>query len=138
MRLILVILVLVALLIGCGSSGGGDQPPEPPPPPIECDEGYELVDGECIPIPPPPPEVVRVCLEWDPVIHPDLDGYIMYYGKVSGQYDIEIPVDVNYTDICIEDESYFMKGTPIFFACTATSNKGEESDYSNEVIWEPT
>lgn len=32
------------------------EPSCAPPPPEECDEGFELIDGECVAIPPPPEE----------------------------------------------------------------------------------
>jgi hypothetical protein len=118
MRLILAI--LVALLIGCGGSGSdGGTNPEPP-------------------IDPPPPPVVklRVCLEWDAVVHPDLTGYKIYYGKVSEQYDIDFEIDDAITDVCIEDDSYFVEGGSYYFVATAFSID-EESEYSNEVVWEP-
>jgi hypothetical protein len=104
----------IALLIGCGGSGGGDDPdpPKPPPPPP----------------PPPPPVALRVCLEWDAVIHPELVGYKIYYGKVSNQYDFNVEVAAPNTGVCIEDESYFVEGGDYYFVATAVSDV-EESDY---------
>jgi hypothetical protein len=73
------------------------------------------------PIDPPPPPVVklRVCLEWD-----------------SEQYDIDFEIDDAITDVCIEDDSYFVEGGSYYFVATAFSID-EESEYSNEVVWEP-
>jgi hypothetical protein len=142
MRVSRVLLLVAALvLFGCGGSGGSDggTKPEPPiePPPIVCEEGYRLVDGECIPIPPPPPVVtLRVCLEWDAVVHPELVGYKVYYGKVSEQYDFNVEVAEPHSSVCVEDESYFVEGGSYYFVATALSDV-EESDYSNEVLWEP-
>jgi hypothetical protein len=114
-KLLMLVAILVAL--GCGGGGSGDDTT----PPVE---------------PPPPPTALRVCLEWDPVVHPDLAGYTIYYGKVSSQYDIEIDIEEPMTDVCIEDESYFTEGMDYYFVATAFSFE-EESDYSNEVVWSP-
>jgi hypothetical protein len=115
----LLLAIVVAFLVGCGGSGGGDDPEPPKPPP-----------------PPPPPTELRVCLQWDAVTHPDLVGYKIYYGKVSNQYDFNVEVAEPHTEVCIEDESYFVEGGEYYFVATAVSDV-EESDYSNEVVWEP-
>jgi hypothetical protein len=105
------------LLLGCGSGSA-----EPPP---------------MTPLPPPPkPPTLMVCLEWDAVIHPDLVGYRIHYGKVSEQYDFDSEVTRQYTEVCIMDNSYFIEGGTYFFVATAFS-EDEESDYSNEVNWNP-
>ena len=71
----------------------------------------------------------QVTLEWDAVIHPLLEGYVVYYGTYSGDYDVYLDVG-NYTSCTIadldENETYY-------FAVTAYSTEGEESDFSNEV-----
>jgi hypothetical protein len=71
----------------------------------------------------------QVTLEWDAVIHPLLGGYVVYYGTYSGDYDVSLDVG-NYTSCTIadldENETYY-------FAVTAYSTEGEESDFSNEV-----
>jgi len=71
----------------------------------------------------------QVTLEWDAVIHPLLEGYRVYYGTSSGDYDVTLDVG-NWTSCTIadleDDETYY-------FAVTAYSTEGEESDYSNEV-----
>ena len=71
----------------------------------------------------------RITLEWDPVTHPDLAGYMVYYGTYSGDYDDSVDVG-NWTSVTFaeleEDETYY-------FAVTAYSVYGEESEYSNEV-----
>ena len=73
----------------------------------------------------------QTTLEWDPVIHPDLAGYIIYYGTSSGNYDVSLDVG-NWTSTTIagldDSETYY-------FAVTAYSIYGEESDFSNEVSW---
>ena len=71
----------------------------------------------------------QITLEWDPVTHPDLAGYMVYYGTYSGEYDDSVDVG-NWTSATFaeleEDETYY-------FAVTAYSAYGEESEYSNEV-----
>jgi hypothetical protein len=71
----------------------------------------------------------QVTLEWDAVNHPLLEGYRVYYGTSSEDYDVTLDVG-NWTSCTIadleEDETYY-------FAVTAYSTEGEESDYSNEV-----
>lgn len=71
----------------------------------------------------------QVTLEWDPVIHPDLAGYMVYYGTSSLDYNETMDVG-NWTSVTIagleEDVTYY-------FAVTAYSAYGEESEYSNEV-----
>jgi len=71
----------------------------------------------------------QVTLEWDAVIHPLLKGYVVYYGTYSRDYDVSLDVG-NWTSCTIADledsETYY-------FAVTAYSTEGEESDFSNEV-----
>ena len=71
----------------------------------------------------------QVTLEWDAIIHPLLEGYRVHYGTSSGDYDVTLDVG-NWTSCTIadleDDETYY-------FAVTAYSTEGEESDYSNEV-----
>jgi len=71
----------------------------------------------------------RVTLEWDSVTHPDLAGYMVYYGTSSGDYNESVDVG-SWTSVTIaeleEDEIYY-------FTVTAYSVSGEESEYSNEV-----
>ena len=76
----------------------------------------------------------QTTLIWDPVIHPDLAGYMIYYGTSSGDYDVSLDVG-NWTSVTIAgldgSETYY-------FAVTAYSVYGEESDFSNEVSWSST
>ena len=71
----------------------------------------------------------QITLEWDAVIHPLLEGYVVHYGTYSGDYDVSLDVG-NWTSCTIADledsETYY-------FAVTAYSTEGEESDFSNEV-----
>ena len=71
----------------------------------------------------------QVTLEWNAVTHPDVAGYMVYYGNCSRDYDESVDVG-NWTMVTIaeleEDEIYY-------FAVTAYSIYGEESEFSNEV-----
>ena len=71
----------------------------------------------------------RITLEWDPVTHPDLAGYVVYYGTFSEYYDESIDVG-NYTSVTIEG---LEEDVTYYFSVTAYSVSGEESTYSNEV-----
>jgi hypothetical protein len=76
----------------------------------------------------------QTTLIWDAVIHPDLAGYMIYYGISSRDYDVSLDVG-NWTSVTIAgldgSETYY-------FAVTAYSVYGEESDFSNEVSWSST
>jgi len=73
----------------------------------------------------------QVTLEWDAVIHPLLQGYVVHYGTYSGDYDVSLDVG-NWTSVTIAD---LEEGETYYFAATAYSTEGEESDYSNEVSY---
>ena len=68
----------------------------------------------------------QVTLEWDPVIHPDLAGYMVYYGTSSLDYNETMDVG-NWTSVTIagleEDVTYY-------FAVAAYSVYDEQSEYS--------
>ena len=80
------------------------------------------------------PYADQTTLEWSPVIHPDIAGYMIYYGTASRDYDVSVDVG-NWTSVTIAgldgSETYY-------FATTAYSTYGEESDFSNEVQWPST
>ena len=71
----------------------------------------------------------QVTLEWDTVIHSLLEGYVVHYGTYSGDYDVSLDVG-NWTSCTIAD---LEEGETYYFAVTAYSTEGEESDFSNEV-----
>ena len=71
----------------------------------------------------------QVTLEWDAVIHPLLEGYLVHYGTYSGDYDVSLDVG-NWTSCTIAG---LEEGETYYFAVTAYSTEGEESDFSNEV-----
>jgi hypothetical protein len=73
----------------------------------------------------------QVTLAWDANTEPELTGYKIYYGTVSGTYGT--PVDVGkvttYTVTGLAD------GRTYYFAATAYDSVGNESGYSNEVTY---
>ena len=71
----------------------------------------------------------RITLEWDQVTHPDLAGYMVYYGTFSEDYDESVDVG-NWTSVTIEG---LEEDVTYYFSVTAYSVYGEESEYSNEV-----
>ena len=71
----------------------------------------------------------QITLEWDAVIHPLLEGYVVHYGSYSADYDVSLDVG-NYTSCTISDLD---ENEVYYFAVTAYSTEGEESDFSNEV-----
>ena len=74
----------------------------------------------------------NVTLSWDPVVHPDLSGYRIYWSDTSGQYADQ----QRSPDIPAGTETYTWTGdttSKVYFVATAFSVYGEESDYSNEV-----
>jgi hypothetical protein len=68
---------------------------------------------------------------WDPVPHPDLAGYRVYYGDTSGVYHTFLEVGL-VTSVAVEG---LVEGQTYYFAATAYTTAGEESDYSNEVAY---
>jgi len=87
-----------------------------------------------LPLSPKSAYPAQTTLVWDPVIHPDVAGYMVYYGTSSGDYDVSLDVG-NWTSVTIAgldgSETYY-------FAATAYSTYGEESAFSNEVQWPST
>ena len=79
------------------------------------------------------PEVraAEVTLAWDPNPEPSVQGYRVYYGKASGFYTDVLDVG-NRTDCVIPGLD---AGTTYFFACTAYSATGDESNFSGEIVY---
>jgi fibronectin type 3 domain-containing protein len=73
-------------------------------------------------------------LAWHPNTEPDLAGYRVYYGTISGDYtdyiDVAGSTSVRITDL-VDDTEYFV-------ALTAYDIDGNESDFSGEVSAFPT
>jgi hypothetical protein len=69
---------------------------------------------------------------WQPNIEPDLAGYRVYYGQASRKYDgnvdVGLPALVDGKVVVAIEIPYGSE----FFAATAYSAKGFESDFSNE------
>lgn len=73
----------------------------------------------------------QVTLAWDPNTEPDLNGYKIYYGLISAQYTDSMDVG-NQTTYTV---SHLGDGTTYYFAATAYDTEGDESDFSNEVVF---
>ena len=74
-------------------------------------------------------KVTAITLVWDPNREPDIAGYNVYYGRVSGDYVRIVSVVEPTVTIKIRGSS------TTYFAATAFNTNGEESDLSDEVHW---
>ena len=79
---------------------------------------------------------VDVSLAWDPVIHPDLSGYKMFYRERSKSYDYLDPVWTGTETTCTVFD--LDENTSYCFVVRAFDIFGSESDNSNEICWPPT
>jgi hypothetical protein len=79
--------------------------------------------------PVPALQAAQVTLAWDP--EPSVQGYRVYYGTTSGVYTGV--VDAGSRTDCVISE--LEPGVTYYFACTAYSATGEESSFSNEIIY---
>jgi hypothetical protein len=73
----------------------------------------------------------QVTLAWDPNTEPDVTGYRIYYSFLSDQYDYSADVgnQTSFTLASLQD------GKTYYFAATAYDQEGNESDFSNEVVF---
>jgi hypothetical protein len=74
----------------------------------------------------------QVKLLWDANTGPAVAGYRLYYGTSSKSYTASIDVG-NHT-------TFIVAQTPIvdtYYAVTAYTSKGDKSDFSNEVVYQP-
>jgi len=72
----------------------------------------------------------EITLAWDANTEPDLAGYNIYYGTVSGEYGD--PVDVkNFTEVTLTG---FDEGKTYYFVATAYDEDENESAYSDELV----
>ena len=78
---------------------------------------------------------VDVSLIWDPVIHPDLAGYKMFYRETSKSYDYLDAVWTGTETTCTVFD--LDENTSHCFVVRAFDTFGNESDDSNEVCWLP-
>ena len=77
----------------------------------------------------PDAPITDVTLVWDQNPEQDIAGYIVYYGRFSGDY----VGSVTSTDTTVVIGVAGI-GT-VYFAVTAFNTNGDESDYSEEVHW---
>ena len=82
-----------------------------------------------LPLSPKSAYPAQIRLAWNPVIDPDITGYMVYYGTSSGDYDVTLDVG-NWTSVTIED---LEDGEAYYFSVTAYDLGDNESGYSNEV-----
>jgi hypothetical protein len=78
-----------------------------------------------------PARSAQVTVAWEPNTEPDLAGYRIYYGLTSDQYGnpIDVGKQTSYTVASLED------GKTYYFAATAYDQYGDESDFSDEVVF---
>jgi len=72
-----------------------------------------------------------VTLAWDANTEPDLAGYKIYYGVQTRDYPVSIDVG-NVTEYTIQGQDVY---TVYYYAATAYDTDGNESDFSNEVVY---
>lgn len=74
----------------------------------------------------------QVTLSWNHNQEPDVLGYRLHYGVLPGQYEFiaEADGDTCYTVNNLENMTYY-------FVVTCYDTAGNESDYSEEVSWNP-
>jgi len=71
-----------------------------------------------------------VRVNWDPNSEPDLGGYKVYYGTLSGTYTKVLDVG----DSTSADVGSLDQGSTYYFAVTAYDVSGNESEFSNEAF----
>ena len=75
-------------------------------------------------------EGTSVFLAWEKLPLPEIAGYNVYYGTVSGQYIQRRSVERDATSITLKS---FPQGLTYYFAIRGVNASGQESDYSQEV-----
>jgi fibronectin type 3 domain-containing protein len=73
--------------------------------------------------------ITYLTLVWDRNPEPDIAGYKVYYGRVSGDYTQLVTVTNPRAKIGVRG------GIKTYFAVTAYNTAGVESDLSEEVHW---
>ncbi len=77
----------------------------------------------------PDAPITDITLVWDQNPEQDIAGYIVYYGRFSGDY----VGSVTRTDTTAVIGVVGIR--TVYFAVTAFNTNGDESDYSEEVHW---
>ena len=72
-----------------------------------------------------------VTLHWNPSPSPDVTGYRVYYGRISGVYPNTLAVGNN-TKVTI---SNLVAGSTYYFAATSHDAANHESGFSNEAVY---
>jgi hypothetical protein len=75
---------------------------------------------------------ISVTLAWDPNVEPDIAGYKLHYGWSSGVYEITVDVGsvTTYQLTGLECNDLYR------IAATAYDTYDNESDFSNEVVFQ--
>jgi hypothetical protein len=74
---------------------------------------------------------MSISLEWIPNTDPSIAGYNVYYGGASRSYTNMI----NVGDVTSATAGGLVEGQTYYFAVTAYTFDGEESDYSDEFVF---
>lgn len=75
----------------------------------------------------------NVTFAWDPISDPQVAGYKVVYGFSSRNYQYNVDAG-NSTSLVI---SGLQSGTTYYFAAVVYSTDGQQSDYSDEIIYTP-
>ncbi len=75
----------------------------------------------------------HVGLAWDPSPSTEVSGYYIYYGPATGNYTNKVNAG-QATSVTV---SNLVRGVTYYFAATAYTAEGLESEFSNEVSWKP-
>jgi hypothetical protein len=78
-------------------------------------------------------EATSITIAWDPNTDSVTAGYYVYYGTQSGNYSGYVDVSTATTAIINTQDST----TTYYFAVQAYSATGDRSQYSPEVVWQP-
>ena len=75
----------------------------------------------------------QATLAWDPSApSTDVAGYFIYYGVSTRSYTNRVDVGLGTNGVV----SNLVAGTTYYFAMTAYTSSGLESDFSNEAVWQ--
>ena len=73
-------------------------------------------------------------LSWDPVTHPNLRGYGIYYGPATGKYLQYRGQGIDTGNVTTHAIKGLASGRRYYFVVTAVDMSNNESDFSNEVF----